>query len=216
MGGVQFHLLEAWLYLYADLPADALPLCEQCAGRAQALEHPLSRQMSAILLGQALTGTGNYHRAYEVLREVRDWQRRERVLMDWIWRVPLQFAFTELWLRQSDAVKARREVAEAIDAAEATPEKTWRGLARWYAARVSVAEGDLDSAREEVGRGLAITEGCDAPLARWRLHALAQEISGYEAAGTKAAGLMRILLESLDANDPARSAFLTSGVIPRE
>jgi tetratricopeptide (TPR) repeat protein len=200
---VQFRLLEAWLYLYADVPAYALPLCEQCAERAHALAHPLSRQMSAVLLGQALTGTGNYHRAYATLREVRDWQCRERVLMDWIWRVPLQFAFTELWLRQGDTTSARREAAGAVEAAEATPEKTWRGLARWYVARVSTAAGNLDSARKEIGQGLEITEGYQALLARWRLYALAHEVFGDETARTQATSLLRILLESLDTDDPA-------------
>jgi hypothetical protein len=212
---VQFRLLEAWLYLYADMPAYALPLCEECAGRAQALEHPLSRQMSAVLLGKALTGTGNYRRADATLREVRDWQYRERVLMDWIWQVPLQFAFVELRLRQGDTTSARREATEAIGAAEATPERTWRGLARWYAARAFAAGGDLDSARTEIVRGLEIIEGCEAPLARWRLHALAHEVSGDETAGTQAAGLLRILLESLDMDDPVRGAFLTLDEIPR-
>jgi hypothetical protein len=159
--------------------------------------------MSAVLLGQALTATGNYHRAYATLREVRDWQCRERVLMDWIWRVPLQFAFTELWLRQGDTTSARREAAGAVEAAEATPEKTWRGLARWYVARVSTAAGNLDSARKEIGQGLEITEGYQALLARWRLYALAHEVFGDETARTQATSLLRILLESLDTDDPA-------------
>jgi DNA-binding winged helix-turn-helix (wHTH) protein/tetratricopeptide (TPR) repeat protein len=49
-----FRLLEAWFYNYAGAYGEAAEVSMQCSERAKALGHPLSQQMSSILLGRAL------------------------------------------------------------------------------------------------------------------------------------------------------------------
>jgi DNA-binding winged helix-turn-helix (wHTH) protein len=206
---VLFRLLDAWLYVQMGAFEPAYEISTECASRAVQLNHPLSQQISSVLLGYSAVGLGLHEEGAQVLQALRERQCRERILMDWIWRVPLQFAFVELQLMRKDLGQAQAEAELAIEAAYATAEKSWQAMARWFSARVSILGGDSQSARQEIERGLDAIEGFPAPLARWRLYLTRHHLTGDESSRSAAANLVQQLADTLPGDDPARSWFLT-------
>jgi hypothetical protein len=130
--------------------------------------------------------------------------------MDWIWRVPLQFAITELALQAGDAEKACREAELTVRAAAMTPEPTWHGLATWYSARAKMAGRNVAAAREELSQALNSTAVQPTPLAKWPLKALTFELTGDVQARADALEIVRRLAEPLDKADPAKASLLAS------
>src|SRR5262249_12146081 len=83
-------LLTTFLHVEAFSFDCAREACRGHLERARALDHPLSVQMSLVLLGRAELGAGDYRSARRAFHEVIAWHKRERILMDWIWKLPLQ------------------------------------------------------------------------------------------------------------------------------
>ena len=171
-----FGLLEQFLHLQAFHFDSARDACREYRDRARKLGHPLSEQISLVLLGLAELGKENLKDARRSFETLRAWQNRERILMDWIWKMPLQFGFTELCLSENNVRAARKEADVMLSVVSTTAERTWIGLAHYLRARVSIAEGNDHDARSEVVQGLAAIEGWEAPVAAWRLHSLAARI----------------------------------------
>src|SRR5262249_14463653 len=83
-----FGLLEAYLSIELFSFEQAREACTEYLARARALRHPLSQQMSLALLGRAELGAGDLDGAHNHFEELRRWQSGERILMDWIWKMP--------------------------------------------------------------------------------------------------------------------------------
>jgi hypothetical protein len=79
-----FRLLEVLLHIEAFAFDQACEACRQHVVRAKELGHPLSIQMSLVFLGRAQRGLGELDAARRTFTEIREWQSRERILMDWI------------------------------------------------------------------------------------------------------------------------------------
>jgi hypothetical protein len=84
---------------------------------------------------------------------------------------------TEVWLGKKDLIRARQEVERFLNCATATAERKWQALAWEVNARVAIAEIDLKRAQDCVSRTLVTMEGFEIPLAYWRVHATAAEVS---------------------------------------
>jgi DNA-binding winged helix-turn-helix (wHTH) protein len=209
---VLFGLLDAFLHLQTFSFDRARQMCENYVTRARELGHQLSVQIALVLLGLAELGLGNLAGADARLHEVREWQNRERILMDWIWQMPLQLGLTELALARGDLSAARREAELFLSITAKTAERTWIALAHYARASVALAEHDRVGARLEVSKGLAVIEGYEAPLAAWRLHALAARIDSGSQHQQRAEAVIRELAETLPDDDDLRDSLLSSAL----
>ena len=212
-----FGLLQSFLYIQACSFNIASERCQEQLDRARALQHPLSVQASCILLGMARLGAGDLEEAQRRFDEILQWQRRERILMDWIWRLPLGLAVTELQLALGKVESARKESEWFASAAFATAERTWTALAHYARGRVAFADGNTSLMLAEVELGLNAIAGFEAPLAEWRLHGLACMGTADGAHHEKAQSTILRLAHSLPAGDPLRACFLASAIdrLPR-
>ena len=211
-----FGLLEAFLHVQAHSFETARTACRGYLDRARELGHPLSIQISLVLLGSAELGAGDLAAARRSFEELREWQSRQRILMDWIWKLPLQLGFTELCLAEGDCNAARGESERFLTLAAATAECTWTALAHHARARVAILERDSLCARREIALGLAAIEGREAPLAAWRLHALAGDALDDPSHQAQAGAAILQLAGSLATGDPLRECLLARSPMPAD
>jgi hypothetical protein len=209
-----FGLLEAFLHVQAHSFDTARKACRGYLDRARELGHPLSIQISLVLLGSAELGAGDLAAARRSFEDLREWQSRQRILMDWIWKLPLQLGFTELCLAEGDRNGARRESERFLKLAAATAECTWTALAHHARARVAILERDSLCARREIALGFAAIDGREAPLAEWRLHALAGDLLDDPSLLAQARTAILQLASSLAAGDPLRECLLAASPRP--
>ena len=102
------------------------------------------RVLSLILLGTARMAQGRRNVAFRCFSEVAARLDRERILMDWILRLPLHDGLSRYWLAQGELIRARRE-AEALRELAAPPgERTYLALAQRTLAEIAMADGQLD------------------------------------------------------------------------
>lgn len=201
-----FDLLRAWLHLQAGSFKSAQSLCRRSLERAELFSHPFSRQMGMILLGASCVELGETDSAAATLNEVRIWHSQERILMDWIWKMPLAQALTELHLCLGDAA-AIEEAERFVQVANATSERTWQGLARHAAARAALAGDDAVRGRAHIEAGLAAIKGIEAPLASWRLHGLAARVFDDAEHRSVAVNAITRLLDSLKGEEKLQVSF---------
>jgi hypothetical protein len=211
---LMFGLLYSFLHIQAFSFSHAHGLCIEYLDRARTLHHPLSIQMSQILLGLACLGVNDLEGARRNFHAIQAWQARERILMDWVWKLPLALGVTELQLAKGDLESARKKSEDFLSAASATAERTWMALARYSRGFVAHAGGDSSMALAEISAGLASIAGIEAPLAEWRLHALwdVVEQGGCHRAG--ACAVVHRIANSLPGNDPLRISFLSGAAAP--
>jgi DNA-binding winged helix-turn-helix (wHTH) protein len=209
-----FGLLQAFLHIQAFSFSRAHELCIEHLDRARALQHPLSIQMSQILLGLACLGVNDLEGARRNFDAIRAWQAQERILMDWIWELPLALGVTELQLARRDLESARKESDHFLSSASTTAERTWTALARYSRARVAFAGGDGAMALAEISAGLASISGIEAPLAEWRLHALGDVVEPGGRHRANACSVIHQIANSLPGNDPLRISFLSGAAAP--
>jgi hypothetical protein len=209
---ILFGLMDGLLHVQAFSFEGARQMCAEYLPQARQIGHMLSVEIGLVVLGMAELGLGNLTSAEEMLLELHEWQERERILMDWIWRMPLEFATTDLFLAQgnSAAVAASERFLKSTSV---TAERTWRALAHHQRALVALNQDDRKSADIAVAEGLYLVETCEAPLAAWRLHALAGRIWSDEAHRAQSRSVIRKLADSLAQDDPLRRQFLTAAPV---
>lgn len=205
-----FGLLETFLDIQAFSFDSARSKACEYLERAHALQHPLSIQVSLVLLGLAELGAGQLRSARSAFEKLRAWQARDRILMDWIWKVHLQVGLIDLCLAEGDLRSAERESNECLSLVSRGQERTWIALARYARARLALAQDDLRLARAEIACGLSAIRRWEAPLASWRLHGLAASFAGRSLHLKRAQSIVYKLADSLEADEPLRSTFLSS------
>jgi hypothetical protein len=205
-----FGLLESFRHIQAfsfDYPLGA---CSRHLETALALGHPLSVQMSQILLGLSCLGIGDLAAARRHFQTIREQQAKERILMDWVWRMPLLFGISEMHLAAGDLESAKRDADEFVSVSSRTAECTWTALAYYARARVAQAQGEVPTGLALISMGLETIGGREAPLAEWRLHSLAAEISGDTLHVLKARSVIQKIAASLTGEDDLCRCFLSS------
>jgi len=213
---VLYKLELAWLREQAFDFEAAGEMCEQAYEQALEIGHPYTESLSLILLGTARMGQGRRNAAFRCFSEVAARLDSERILMDWILRLPLHDGLSRYWLAQGELTRARSE-AEALRELAAPPgERTYLALAQRTLAEIAMAAGQWDEAENEVSRALAALEGTEAPLAEWRVCATTAQL--YEQLGRvaeaarhwrRSADALDRLAESLDEDDRLRKSLNT-------
>ena len=130
-----FRSLEAWMYVHTG--KDAVAIAEEAVEGTRRNGHKFGQMMTQIVLGSAHLNSGDLDRAAAVLYLVRDWQARERILMDWMWALPLHAALADLEFQRGDFETALRVAQRFVELADATSERTYKELAHKAYARVA-------------------------------------------------------------------------------
>jgi hypothetical protein len=175
------------------------------------------RRFALTFAGWAEVGLHNHERAPEHLVAAKQEMDSHTVINDWYIRIMVQAAFTELRLAQGDLLRAVEEGEAFLKVACSTPERTWQALAWEANARIALAASELERARHCITKALTAMDGFEVPLAEWRVHATAAELSErsgrLEAArhhGGLACSTIQRLADSLSAGDPLRKTFLSA------
>ena len=225
------QLNRAWVHLHAMDFAGALAICNSTRPLVKDPElHPTPEsrtprpliRISLILTGSAETGLGKYEIALEHLLAAQAEMDRAAAIFDWYWRMPLDWALTELWLANGDLNQARRQAESFLQIALATAEHTWQALAWEVNARIALVDLDLARTQDCIAQGLSAIEGFEVPLAAWRVHATASELyqrSGDQDLPQRHLALSREtimkLANSLAGEEPLRQTFLSAPTISK-
>jgi tetratricopeptide (TPR) repeat protein len=216
------RVYQAWLHLQAMDFAGVVEICDSVLPSLGDPPRSPWRRFCLVLMGPAQTALGNYERAWEHLSTAANEMNRQTVIHDWYCRMLLESGLTEFWLAKGDLLQARFHAEQLLTITQATAERTWQALAWEANARVAIAELDLQRARDCITKALLRMEGCEVPLAAWRVHATGAELSdhmgnsglaGYHCELSRATILK--LSNSLPAEEPLRKTFLSAAPIRR-
>lgn len=186
--------------------------------RAHGLEFgPNERQIELVLRGLAHLGLGELDPARERLLAARAHIRAQASLSSWYWRAAGEAGLAEYYLVAGDLDEAAACASGLLTRARALEERTWRGFAADVSARIAMARGQLDEARDILRQGWSDIEGYETALVRGRLHAIearVAELSGAPAAAERHRVQMQMELDrlaaSLPADHPGRERIITS------
>lgn len=191
--GQALRLYKAWVHLHAQDFAGTLAICDSALPLVLDPEphphpdhpapYPFEFWMCLVLRAMAETALGNYESALKHLAVAEADMNRRVIMLGWYWHMPLQLAFTELWLAKKDLLQAKAHAEKLLNIATANAERTWQALAWEVNSRVAIAQSEPKKAQEFIARALSAMEGFDVPLAAWRVHATASEL--YQSSGTR-------------------------------
>jgi hypothetical protein len=121
--------------------------------------------MAATLLGQVLLHQGSVDRGLSVLLDVEAWTSCDRVLMDWIWEMPLRLGLAEAWLHKRKFELARQAASRLLQIAQQPGEKTYMALGSILLAEISLAETNLEMADRHASKAVELVQANRLPMA---------------------------------------------------
>ena len=214
---VLFLLELSWLHEQCFDFEVALQMSKQAHEQARQIEHPYTELLGLILLGLAHTSLEHHDEAIRCLREADERLGREHILMDWILRILLHHALSRYWLAQRNPAEARREAERVCELAAPPGERTYLALANLVIAEAAMQSGDWNAADAAIGESLTVIQGVSAPLAEWRVCAVAaklEEQRGRNAESTRhqrrSLEVLNRLADSLHQSDRLRDSLTTS------
>ena len=215
-----FRLELAWLYeQVGDFP-EALSLCEAVRKESQTIHLEYGQLLSTVLLGHAHLGFEEYDRAFTCFTDITQRLQRERLLMDWICRMPLLLGMSEYWLKQKNFARARHEAEQLCILAARPGERTYLALGYRLLAEIALAQSKWEEAEKAVTQAIVVLDGVEAPLAEWRVYATAARFAEQRrqhaqarARWNRSKSVLLRLAESLEQDDPLRQTFLTQPVV---
>lgn len=131
---------------------------------------PIERRLSLVLCALAEIAVGHHTAARGYLTAAEDEMNRQAVLLDWYWRLAMEFGWVNLSLAEGNVVAAQEHAEELVGLAEQTDERTWRALAWDALARVAIARDAPAESLRHVASALDVSEGFETPLATWQVH----------------------------------------------
>jgi DNA-binding winged helix-turn-helix (wHTH) protein len=170
--GASMRLVQAWIAIESQQWEEARQLSMADRSLIENAGWSNALQWSLLYGGAAALGLGALDDATSDLERLRDLYARERLLLDWFWEIHLHLSLTELALQRKDLERATSESRAAVDAALATPERTWRARAFIASAQVAIERKAFAEADRELRQARREIRGIDAPLAAWRLEAV--------------------------------------------
>jgi hypothetical protein len=216
------RLYRAWLYVHAMDFAGALEICDSVLPLVKEPLRIYPRRVGLIVAGAAEVALGRPDRALDRLQAASHEMDRQRVMLDWYWRLQLESSLTEVWLAKGDLGQARRQAARFLEVAQATAERTWQALAWEANARVAMAGADVARAQACISKGLSTINEADLPLAAWRVHATAADLFGRSgdlgsAEHHRELGRVTILklANSLPVDEPLQQIFLSAPAVSK-
>jgi len=123
----------------------------------------------------------------------------------------------EYWLAARDLDQAQQAAAQLHKITATAPDRPFLALSHSLMAKVAMAAGNSQEARVQLSQAIAIVRDAHLPLAAWRVYAAAANF--YDSIGEvekavdfrfRSEQVASSLANSLDQNDPLRSAMLAA------
>ncbi|APZ96601.1 AAA family ATPase [Fuerstiella marisgermanici] len=147
----------------------AAELAERSLKESRELDLGYGQLVSPILLGVAYLGQDRAGEALELLEQIVQRLDNERLLMDWIWKMPLRYATARCHFKLGNLDAVRDYAAKLRLAASFPRGQTHEALSHQLLADASLRQGDSKAARAEITRALNIVQTTRLPLAEWRI-----------------------------------------------
>jgi tetratricopeptide (TPR) repeat protein len=212
---VLFLLQLGWLHEQCFDFDVALQMCRQAHEQAVEIQHPYTEQLGLILMGLAHLGLNDLDEAFRCLNAASIRFERERVLMDWILRIPLQYALSRCFLKSGNRAQARLHAIALFELAEQPRERTYMALAKAAIAESEFLAQDIRTALNNIEQASALIVQATAPLAEWRISSIAATVCEQEGLEAEAESFNRRafdvldkLANSLDEKDRLRHSLL--------
>ena len=186
-----FRLQIAGLYMQVAAHQRAVVICEAGLETSRRAGHRDGQVFSLMLLALARLGLGDQAGAAEHLALLEQSGQTEKHLVGWLSQMSFHHALAEHWLGEGDIGRARAATQLVCELAAKPHERTYLALGRTTLAAIALAEGDVEEARGESDRALAVLDGVDAPLAEWRACALAAQLRERDGDAAAALALWR-------------------------
>lgn len=135
-------------------------LCMQGLQQAQQMPLPYGQMVSTVTLGFAQLGLGQLQQAFAVFTDLDCRLERERILMDWVWQIPLRLGLGEYWLTQQDYPCARREAERLCELAAQPGERTYLTLGQHLLTEIALAQRNWEAAETALAQALAVLRWC--------------------------------------------------------
>ncbi|MEZ6059240.1 MAG: AAA family ATPase [Planctomycetaceae bacterium] len=147
----------------------AAQLAERSFREARQLDLGYGQLVSPILLGVAYLGQQRADEALKLFEDIAARLENERLLMDWIWKMPLHYATAQCHLKLGN-LDAARELAANLQQAAAFPRGlTHEALSHQLLCEASLCDGDTRAAQAHIAPALDIVRTAHLPLAEWRV-----------------------------------------------
>jgi DNA-binding winged helix-turn-helix (wHTH) protein/tetratricopeptide (TPR) repeat protein len=217
-----FNFREAWLRTLAFDFDGARRLCNFIM-RPDA-EYPTGqpKTIARVAAGYAELHCGQYDRAIEYFRQVRDPETTPKFFLHWFWRMTAQLGVSHVWLASGNLAKARGEADAFLESALSTADPHIQALAWEMKTRIAIAEQAWEAAANHLHEALSIVESFAVPVAAWQVHATAWDFYRHaknEAAAesNRACAETHILAiaNSFTGDDPLRRSFLSAPPVRR-
>jgi tetratricopeptide (TPR) repeat protein len=162
---ILFALLRAWVHEQSGEFELARDICRQSLAEARQTGYGFGELIGQVLLGFSELGLGAHCAAGRAFEEIAARLDRERMLMDWIWRMPLTWGLARLSAETGDIDAALQHGQRLLTLASESGEKTWMALAHSMLARCAVAQRRWKAGEAAMASAVALVESNDLPLA---------------------------------------------------
>jgi DNA-binding winged helix-turn-helix (wHTH) protein/tetratricopeptide (TPR) repeat protein len=215
-------LREAWLRTIAFDFEGARQISQAIRSVREEFPDAQYYSIDQIAAGNIALRQGKYSEALEHFKSVQDLDVHTKFFMHWAWRLMAQAELSNAWLLAGNIVNARTAADGLLNSALSTSDPYLQALAWDLQARVALAEGDLQGARESIERALAIVDGFDILLAAWQIFATAwqvckctKELKTAETYRDRAESCIRQIVDSFEPDEPLRATFLKAEPVRR-
>jgi tetratricopeptide (TPR) repeat protein len=217
-----FDFREAWVRTLVFDFTGALQICQSIGEPTAAYLAGQLQTITRIAEGSLDLNRGEYDRAIERFRQVRDREITPKFLLSWIWRLTAQLLTGDAWLLSGNILQARTEADSCLESALSTADPHLQALAWDLQARVAMAENDWAGARESIQQALAIVDRFEILVAAWQTLATAwqfyQHVKERDAAETnreRAEACILKIANSFEPDEPLRATFLAAATVRR-
>ncbi len=147
----------------------AVELADRSLREAIELNLGYGQLVGPIILAFACLGQHRTDEALNLLEGISQRLQRERLLMDWIWQMPLRYGLAQCHLQLGNTQRVRDEALRLPQAAAFPRGQTHEALAHLLLCEVALIERDPEAAQSEIEQALAVVSNGHLPLAEWRV-----------------------------------------------
>jgi DNA-binding winged helix-turn-helix (wHTH) protein/tetratricopeptide (TPR) repeat protein len=152
----------------------------------------------AMLAGISEIGLGEVARGLQRLERLDEEIREHPVNMDWYWRLLIAWSLGDAHLADGDLTLAKVAAERMRTLTGPMEEPTWQVFSLELSARIAAHEGNWTEASEYVDQALAVVAQSGAPVAEWRVHAVAARVRRALARPDEAVRHERLHAESVN------------------
>jgi hypothetical protein len=172
-----FRALDAWILREAGDPHASVGLARRALDAAHDIAFPFGQLLAQLQLGVSLSESGDVGAAVATLEDLDRRLGQERLLMDWVWRMPLDLELADLWRAGGQAAAAEARARAVCTTASLSGERTWLALGRAALAESLADQGLREDAGREMSLALTLVAGGGLPIAARRVLARAARMA---------------------------------------